>query len=84
MRSRALAVWSGAEVHNVDAGTTLIPDPRVKHFWDSRLMVGKAYAPVIGSSEPAWDTWMLVGPDAMWSAASDEPPERSPRYQSGC
>jgi hypothetical protein len=65
-------VWSsqrGAREENVDGGTTLIPDHRVRHFWDPALHVGSAFAPVIGTGAPAWDVWMLFGPDATWPAS---------------
>lgn len=77
-RVAVFVVWStqlGAKEHNVDAATTLIPDRRVKHFWDSSLVVGKAYAPVIGSGGPAWDTWMLFGPKARWPAEGVPTPD---------
>lgn len=69
-------VWSpqlGAEEHDVAKATTLIPDARVRHFWDPEETVGKAFAPVVGSGQPAWDTWMLFGPGQRWTTA--RPPD---------
>jgi hypothetical protein len=65
-------VWSsqlGAGEKNVAGGTTLIPDRRARDFWDQGQMVGTAFEPVIGTSGPAWDVWMLFGPGARWPAA---------------
>lgn len=44
----------------------LLPDPRVRHFWDGDRVVGRAFQPVLGSSEPAWDVWMLFDRSATW------------------
>lgn len=77
-RVAVYVVWSsqrGAREENVGAGTTLIPDPRVRNFWDSSLVVGKAYAPVIESGQPAWDTWMLFGPHAVWPSVGVPTPD---------
>jgi hypothetical protein len=64
-------VWSsqlGAHEENVEAGTTLVPDPRVRDFWDPTRLVGTAFSRAAGRSEPAWDVYMLFGPDATWPA----------------
>lgn len=50
----------------MDGGTTLIPDPRARDFWDPARLAGTAFEPLIGTHAPAWDTWMLFGADAMW------------------
>lgn len=65
-------VWStqlGAEEQNVDDGTTLIPDRRVRNFWDPNLVVGTAFERVAGLRKPAWDFYMLFGPHASWPTA---------------
>ncbi len=64
-------VWSaelGAEEHHVGPGTTLIPDPRVRHYWDPNFLVGSAFAPIVGTGDPAWDVWMLFDRHAHWDA----------------
>lgn len=65
-------VWSsqlGAQEKNVDGGTTLIPDPRVRDFWDPARLVGAAFSHAGGRTEPAWDVYLLFGPDATWPAS---------------
>jgi hypothetical protein len=64
-------VWSsqlGAQEKNVGEATTLIPDRRVSNFWDSSLVVGTAFSRAANRSEPAWDVYMLFGPNASWPA----------------
>lgn len=68
-------MWSpqlGAEEHHVPDATRLIPDERVRHYWDGESLVGSAYQAALGLEEPAWDVWMLFGRDAVWG---DEPPD---------
>lgn len=43
-----------------------MPDPRVRHYWDPTLGVGRAAAPHIGLGSPAWDVWLLYDRDAAW------------------
>lgn len=68
-------VWSpqlGAAETNVADGTTLIPDQRARHFWDPGRLAGKTFRPIVGSSGPAWDVWMLFAPGARWE--NNDPP----------
>jgi hypothetical protein len=68
-------VWSpqlGATERNVADATTLVPDPRARHFWDGDELVGKGYQPMLELPAPAWDTWLLFDRDAMWHG--DTPP----------
>jgi hypothetical protein len=37
------------------------------------MLAGKAFQPLLGLPEPAWDTWMLFDKNATWR--SDRPPE---------
>ena len=46
---------------------TLMPDPRVKHFWDGELDVARWFArQVDGYEGVSWDMYYLYGPDAKW------------------
>lgn len=52
--------------------TTLIPDPRVVHYWAPTQEVGVAFQEPIGlTTEPAWDVYLLYPPGAPWHG---EPP----------
>lgn len=53
--------------------TGLIPDARVRHYWDPERVVGEAYREELGLSEPAWDVWLLFGRDATWREARPSP-----------
>jgi len=49
-------------------------DPRVQHYWDPDKLVGRAFQPVIGSSVPGWDTYLLFDRDATWTAETPPVP----------
>ncbi|MGH7583145.1 MAG: hypothetical protein ACREL5_07975 [Gemmatimonadales bacterium] len=71
-------VWSsqlGAHEQNVNAGTTLIADRRVRNYWDPGLAVGTAFSHAAGRTEPAWDVYMLFGPEATWPSAGVPKPD---------
>jgi hypothetical protein len=66
-------VWSpqlGAQEKHVASATGLIPDKRVKHYWDGGMLVGAVFQSLVGSSGPAWDAWFVFDKDAMWKADS--------------
>jgi hypothetical protein len=72
----AYVVWSpqlGAKEKHVASATTLLPDPRARHYWDGEMFVGKAFQPLLSLPEPAWDTWMLFDKNTIWPA--DGPPK---------
>jgi len=48
---------------------TLMPDGRVRHFWDGELEVARWFArQVDGYEGVSWDMYYLYGPDATWKA----------------
>ena len=48
---------------------TIMPDLRVKHFWDGELDAALWFArQVDGYDGVAWDMYYLYGPDAAWKA----------------
>lgn len=69
-------VWSpelDAAENDVPGATRLMSDPRVAHFWDPEATVGRAFREVLGTSEPAWDVWMLFDQDARWDQQPPDP-----------
>ncbi len=69
-------VWStqlGAEEHHVPEATNLIPDSRVRHYWDPGLVAGRAFQPIVGTAAAAWDVWLLFDKETVWEG--DAPPE---------
>jgi len=70
-------VWSsqvGGRERHVDKATQRVPDPRARHYWDGDQMVGKAFQPILGTPEPAWDVWMLFAPGARWEGETPPRP----------
>jgi len=70
-------VWSsqsGAEERNVAEAASLVADRRARHYWDAGQRVGKAFQPILGTSDPAWDTWMLFDRNARWEGATPPRP----------
>jgi hypothetical protein len=56
--------------------TTLLDDPRVKHYWAPTLDLGRAFQkPIDLTSEPAWDVYLVYPAGVTWE---NEPPR--PRY----
>jgi len=46
---------------------TIMPDVRVKHYWDGKLDVARWFArQVDGYEGVSWDMYYLYGPDAVW------------------
>jgi hypothetical protein len=50
----------------------LLPDPRVRHFWDEERIAGlwfaKANTGGLGYAGIVWDAYLLFGPGAVWKA----------------
>jgi hypothetical protein len=58
----------------VPAATTLVSDPRIRHYWDEDERLGKFYEvslPTPGT--PSWDVYLLYRPGIMW--AEPAPPK---------
>jgi hypothetical protein len=56
----------------------LLVDARAKHYWDGERKLGREVARILGNNEtsPAWDVFLVYGPDAAWGdrpAASGSP-----------
>jgi hypothetical protein len=48
---------------------TIMPDPRVKHFWDGELDAAHWFAKQVDGYEGvSWDMYYLYGPDAVWES----------------
>ncbi len=73
---RAYAVWvpildSDGE-STVGKASTRLHDARVSRYWDGKGEFVKSFARVLSLGDrPAWDVYMLYGPEAEWTA---EPP----------
>ncbi len=63
----------GGEERHVAEATRLATDSRASHYWDGANTLGEAFRSVLGLSGPAWDVYLLFGPDQKWDA--DAPPK---------
>ena len=71
-------MWStqqGAEEKHVTEATTVVPDRRVRHYWDGHLLLGKHYQPILGSPDAAWDVYLLFDQDAVWDTSGPPKPD---------
>ena len=73
---RAYAVWE--PILRADSeqwakrSTSILPDPRVTHFWTDTRSVGELFqAPIHLTTEPAWDVYLLYPRGVEWT---DSPP----------
>lgn len=69
---RGYVVWqpmAGGDRSDVPDATRIVADPRAIHYWDGPGATLRAYASVLGFSEPAWDVYMIYGPEARWDGA---------------
>ena len=46
---------------------------RVRHYWDGENFLAKAYSPVLGLDQDAWDVYLLYDKDAEWKDAPPKP-----------
>ena len=54
----------------------LVPDPRVRHFWDQRRSVAMGLTNVLGTAPlVAWDIYLVYGPGVVWSRKDLTPPK---------
>jgi hypothetical protein len=74
---RAYAVWvpkrKGKEADVAEA-TATVTDGRATHFWDGAGVLLRAFAPVLGLREDAWDVYMIYGPEARWETSTPPVP----------
>jgi hypothetical protein len=51
----------------------LLVDARAKHYWDGDRKLGREVAQILGSDarSPAWDIFLVYGPDAVWGDRPD-------------
>jgi hypothetical protein len=71
------AVWVpqlGAKVGDVADATTLLPDARIRQYWDESDALGSAYGRVLPTpGTPAWDIYLLYERGIAW--AEKDPPK---------
>ena len=67
-------IWSDFE-RSVPGATRRLRDQRVSHYWDGQGELVRGYSSVLGlpDEQPAWDVYLLYGPDAEWGNAPPAP-----------
>lgn len=56
----------GAEKKHVPEAVKLVPDRRAAHYWDAPGTTTRTFRQVLGLPEPAWDLYLVYGPEARW------------------
>ena len=51
--------------------TKYFSDSRVRHYWDAKAELSRAYQSVFKTNETVWDVYMVFDCDAEWK---DKPP----------
>jgi len=57
---------------DVPKATKEVLDGRAMHFWDGHSQLVSGYRQTLGFNEPAWDIFLLYGPETRWEG--DRPP----------
>ena len=57
---------------DVPRATTEVLDARAVHYWDGTSQLVAGYRETLGLNEPAWDIFLLYGPEVRWDG--DRPP----------
>jgi hypothetical protein len=73
----AYAVWVpqlGAQEWNVPGGVGLVPDKRVRHYWDGADVLGRAYQEVLPTPGAAWDVYLVYPRGVRWTAVKPPKP----------
>lgn len=77
-RLKGYAVWEPIlrtdNAPSARKATTILPDPRVRHYWTSGRRVGEMFQAPIGlKGEPAWDVYLVYPPGVEWKG--NRPPK---------
>jgi hypothetical protein len=56
--------------------TTLLPDKRVRNYWIGSQSIGEMFqGPLFLEGEPAWDVYLVYGPEVTWDSATPPRPD---------
>jgi hypothetical protein len=78
---RGYAVWEPIlrtdNLRGARKATTILPDPRVRHYWVAGQEVGEIFQSPLGlKDEVAWDVYLIYPPGVEWKG--NRPP--NPAY----
>jgi len=76
---KGYAVWEPIlrtdDARGARKATTILPDPRVGHYWIDGQEVGEAFQAPLGlKDEPAWDVYLVYPPGIEWKGKSPPKP----------
>lgn len=65
-----MAVLGRDDLFAAREGTSLLADPRVRHYWDGQRALGYPLVQTLGlkQSQLAWDVYLLYGREAKWKS----------------
>lgn len=77
---RGYAVWEPIlrtdNLRGARKATTILPDPRVRHYWINGQEVGEAFQSPLGMNDGvAWDVYLVYPPGVEWTGT--RPPNPS-------
>ena len=77
---RGYAVWEPIlrtdDLRGARKATTILPDPRVRHYWIDSQEIGEAFQPALGLKDAvAWDVYLVYPPGVEWTG--NHPPKPS-------
>lgn len=72
-----------AEEKHAAAAVSLMPGPRVNHYWDPGGRSGLEFQKALNIDRYAWDVWMMYDPGAHWEPESPPPPPDFWQHQLG-
>lgn len=78
-RLKGYAVWEPIlrtdDERSARKATTILPDPRVRHYWIHNQAVGEVFkAPLTLTREPAWDVYLVYPPGIEWKGSRPPKP----------
>lgn len=77
-RLKAYAVWEPIlrtdDERSARRATTILPDPRIRHYWTDDHRVGEMFQAPLGlKDELAWDVYLVYPPGTLWKG--NKPPK---------
>jgi hypothetical protein len=78
-RLKGYAVWEPIlrtdDARSARKSSTILPDPRVRHYWIDSQAVGEMFQAPLGlEDEPAWDVYLVYGPGLEWKGSGPPKP----------
>ena len=82
-----LPVLSSDNFSSAEESRALLPDSRVKHFWDNAKKLGEDYRQILSFGEGcklAWDVYLVYRPGVKWPRSETPPSPDFWMHQLNC